>query len=71
MIYENENVSNIKSTLCRYFRNEQRALIAEAVEQMHNDDLIAEISDLIQSQLVTSALSGPIRETLEQQLSVR
>ena len=43
---------------------------AEAMERMHQENLIADISDLIQRQLVTSALEGQIRGRLERQMTV-
>lgn len=45
--------------------------VRDILDQMHHEELIVEISDLIHRQLVTSSLNGNFRNVLERRLRVR
>ena len=74
-LYE-KNVPKQRNLLFKYVGNvlkcsdQSQRRIAEVVEQAQREELISEISELIQNQLVTSALGGPIRDVLERQMRV-
>lgn len=45
--------------------------VRDLLDQMHHEEFIVEISDLIHRQLVTSSLNGNFRNVLERRLRVR